>query len=150
MHVASHGAPPGTVIGPRVALHARTPPIARVIFSSPHSCTPLPAGEAFVEDGLLQGGRVSRTPDLPGLTYDVLPAPARLLSLVAGTGIISAPTQATVTLDRPAPSGGAVVTLATTDAALATVPPAVTIPEGATSADVTHLDEWAGARPAAR
>jgi hypothetical protein len=35
---------------------------------------PLPAGIAYAEDGLLAGGRVSRTPDLPGRTAILLSA----------------------------------------------------------------------------
>jgi hypothetical protein len=51
---------------------------------------PLPAGEAFAEDGLLDGGRVSRTPDLAAGDYIVLPAPDPVNSDVGGT----VPTQA--------------------------------------------------------
>jgi peptidase C25-like protein len=40
--------------------------LSRDMFVPPGFATvPLPAGVAYVEDGLLQGGRVSRTPDVP-------------------------------------------------------------------------------------
>ncbi len=45
--------------------------------------------------------------------------------------------QGTVTLNGPAPSGGAVVTLSSSNTAVATVPASVTVPAGATSATFT-------------
>ncbi len=66
-------------------------------------------------------------------------AAPRLLSLAVDATTISAPTTGTVTLTGPAPSGGAAVTLATTDESLATVPPSVTIPHGATSQAFTII-----------
>jgi hypothetical protein len=47
------------------------------------------------------------------------------------------PSQATVTLTGPAPAGGAVVTLSSSDTTIATVPQSVSIPAGATSASFT-------------
>jgi hypothetical protein len=47
------------------------------------------------------------------------------------------PSQGTVTLNAPAPAGGAVVTLSSANAAVASVPSNVTVPSGATSAAFT-------------
>lgn len=55
---------------------------------------PLPAGVAFVEDGLLQGGRVSRTPDVPaGAHFDLTSAPP-ITSDVGGIVPLQAPSTA--------------------------------------------------------
>jgi hypothetical protein len=47
------------------------------------------------------------------------------------------PSQGTVTLTAAAPSGGAVVSLSSSNTAVATVPPSVTVPAGSTSAGFT-------------
>jgi hypothetical protein len=56
---------------------------------------PLPAGEAFVEDGLLQGGRVSRTQDVAAGGEVLMPVGAPISNDVGGV----VPTQAPV--DQP-------------------------------------------------
>jgi hypothetical protein len=54
-------------------------------------------------------------------------------SSVAG----GSPATGTVTLDRPAPAGGTMVALTSSDPGVASVPPTVTVPETATSAQFT-------------
>jgi hypothetical protein len=67
------------------------------------------------------------------------PGPATLSALTLNpTSVVGGNTsQGTVTLTAAAPSGGAVVTLASNNTALATVPASVTIAGGATSASFT-------------
>ncbi len=52
---------------------------------------PLPAGVAFAEDGLLAGGRVSRTPDVPAGGSLILPIGAPIFTDVGGTIPLQAP-----------------------------------------------------------
>ena len=59
------------------------------------------------------------------------------LSLNPSNVIGGSPSTGTVTLTAPAPEGGAVVTLTSSDAAIATVPTSVTVAAGAMSADFT-------------
>ena len=53
---------------------------------------PLPEGVAFVEDGLLQGGRVSRTPDVAAGAHFALPTVPPISSDVGGIIPLQAPT----------------------------------------------------------
>jgi hypothetical protein len=53
---------------------------------------PEPPGVAFVEDGLLQGGRVSRTPDVPAGADVLLPIGAPISTDVGGVVPTQAPT----------------------------------------------------------
>ena len=66
---------------------------------------------------------------------DVSPSGVVASSVVVAPRVISAgvPGGGIVTLSAAAPTGGAVVSLASSDAALASVPASLTIPEGATS-----------------
>jgi LmbE family N-acetylglucosaminyl deacetylase len=59
------------------------------------------------------------------------------LTLNPATVLSGATSQGTVTLLGPAPASGAVVTLLSRNTSLATVPPSVTVPGGATSASFT-------------
>lgn len=52
---------------------------------------PLPAGTAFAEDGLLAGGRVSRTPDVPAGGSLILPIGPPIFTDVGGTIPVEAP-----------------------------------------------------------
>jgi acetyl esterase/lipase len=82
--------------------------------------------------GPYAGARVALADDdVPGLPV--------LLSLTAApTSVIGGATATgTVTLDSPAPAGGAVVSLSTGSSAVATVPASVTVAAGATSATFT-------------
>jgi subtilisin family serine protease len=65
--------------------------------------------------------------------------PARLQSLAINPTEVQAGQTATgtVTLDRPAPAGGAVVQLSSSNSTRASVPSSVTVPAGATSATFT-------------
>ncbi|MRR05413.1 MAG: hypothetical protein EG828_00485 [Deltaproteobacteria bacterium] len=68
------------------------------------------------------------------------PAPVTVLSTlsVSPTSVTGGATsQGTVTLSGPAPSGGAVVTLSSSNTSVATVPASVTVPEGSASATFT-------------
>ena len=56
------------------------------------------------------------------------------VALKATTVVQGTPSLGTVTLDAPAPTGGAVVSLTSLNQAVATVPGSVTVPQGATSA----------------
>jgi len=72
------------------------------------------------------------------LTVNPYPAPTSFTLTYAQPLIPSASTgTGTVTLDNPAPIGGFVVNLTTSNAALATVPASITIPAGALSANFT-------------
>jgi hypothetical protein len=53
---------------------------------------PLPAGSAFVEDGLLQSGRVSRTQDVPAGSEVLMPVGAPIFNDVGGVIPLQAPT----------------------------------------------------------
>ena len=57
-------------------------------------------------------------------------------TLKPNTVVQGTPSVATVTLDGPAPAGGVTVTLTSLNPAVASVPGSVTVPEGATSAQV--------------
>ena len=71
-------------------------------------------------------------------TLTVLPSPTPLSVTLAPTSVTGGtPATATVLLSGPAPAGGAVVTLASSYVAVATVPATITIPEGATSGTFT-------------
>ncbi|HKH46448.1 MAG TPA: alpha/beta hydrolase fold domain-containing protein [Thermoanaerobaculia bacterium] len=73
------------------------------------------------------------------LTDDDVPGLPVLLSLAVAPGSVTGGTNATgtVTIDRAAPAGGAVVSLGTSNSAAATVPASVTVAAGATSATFT-------------
>lgn len=73
------------------------------------------------------------------LADDDVPDLPVLLSLAVAPGSVTGGTNATgtVTIDRAAPAGGAVVSLGTSNAAAATVPASVTVAAGATSATFT-------------
>jgi hypothetical protein len=60
-----------------------------------------------------------------------------LLSLNPTTVTSGNPSTGTVSLNGPAPAGGAQVTLSSSDPSVASVPPTVTVPAGATSATFT-------------
>jgi hypothetical protein len=62
------------------------------------------------------------------------PAVLQTVSLNPSTVVGGNPSQGTVTLNAPAPSGGAVVTLSSSNTAVATVPPSVTVAAGNTTA----------------
>lgn len=82
--------------------------------------------------GPYAGARVELADDdVPGLPVllSLSVAPTSVTGGVTATG--------TVTLDAPAPTGGAVVSLSTGNPAAATVPVSVTVPTGATSATFT-------------
>jgi hypothetical protein len=59
------------------------------------------------------------------------------LAVSPDTVLSGTPSTGTVTLDGPAPAGGAVVTLATSDSTVATVPKSFTIPAGASTGSFT-------------
>ena len=63
--------------------------------------------------------------------------PERAFTTPAASGAAVTPSTLTLTLDRPAPEGGAFITLFSTNAAVVEVPAGVTIPEGDTSIEVT-------------
>src|SRR5205807_617882 len=64
----------------------------------------------------------------------VLPPVLASLGLSATSVTGATPVTGTATLNRPAPSGGAIVSLSSGNSAVASVPSGVTIPAGATSA----------------
>ena len=67
----------------------------------------------------------------------VNPASLTGLRLTPTTVVSGKSSQGTVTLDGPAPSGGAVVSLSSSNTSVATVPSSATVPAGATSATFT-------------
>ena len=73
------------------------------------------------------------------LTVTPVPPPASLGSVTLNPATVTggASSQGTVTLTSAAPSGGAVVTLSSSNTAVATVPASVTVAAGATSATFT-------------
>lgn len=73
---------------------------------------------------------IAAEPTLPILTALTL-NPARVRGGSTSTG--------TVTLSGPAPSGGAVITLSSSNPSIATVPASITVPAGAASASFTIL-----------
>jgi hypothetical protein len=80
----------------------------------------------------------------PGTNYsatlwvDPSPTPGPLSVTLNPTSVYGGTTsQGTVTLSSPAPSGGTVVDLSSSNTAVATVPTSVTVPAGATSATFT-------------
>jgi hypothetical protein len=82
----------------------------------------------------VNAGGVTRT-----ATLWVLPAGVTVESLALAPTLVAsgAESQATLTLTGPAPDSGAVVTLTSSNPAVATVPSSVTLPAGATSASVS-------------
>jgi hypothetical protein len=69
-----------------------------------------------------------------GTTIRLLPSPVvSTLTLEPARVRAGTPVVGTVTLSRPAPAGGAVVVLASSNPAAATIPPTLTVPEGALS-----------------
>jgi hypothetical protein len=83
----------------------------------------------------VSGGGVSRA---ASLTVTASPSPAiSAIALSPATLAGGNSSQATVTLSSAAPSGGAVVQLSSSNAAVATVPASVTVPAGASSATFT-------------
>src|SRR6266478_167844 len=74
-----------------------------------------------------------------GITSVPPSGPATLSSLTLNSTSVNggSPSPGSVTLSAPAPSGGALVSLASSNTAVATVPASVTIPAGATSVTFT-------------
>ena len=82
--------------------------------------------------GVTQTASLTVTPAPP-------PGGATLTSLSFNPNPVAggSPSTGSVTLDRPAPSGGALVSLSSSNTAVVSVPPSVTIPAGATGASFT-------------
>ena len=83
-------------------------------------------------DDLGQYGVITRT-----ATLTVNPPSLSSLSLSPSSVQGGSPSTGTVTLTGPAPSGGAVVSLSSSNTSVASVPANVTVPSGATSATFT-------------
>src|SRR5262245_53278052 len=131
-------APPGGAI---VALGSTNPALASV----PSSVT-IPAGASSATFAITTGA-VGTATDVTILaarsttlqqTIQLLPPGAlSSLSLSPSTVTGGETSQGTVTLASPAPAGGVVVSLASTDTTVATVPASITVPAGASSATFT-------------
>lgn len=66
-----------------------------------------------------------------------VPAPFSVTCPPGGLTVLGQSGLATVTLSAPAPAGGTLITLSSSDPARATVPPSVVVPSGSTSATFT-------------
>lgn len=73
---------------------------------------------------------------VPELDYAVVPAATVVQSLTVAPSIVAGgrPATGTVTLDQPAPGGGAEIALSSSNRQVATVPTSVTVDEGETTA----------------
>jgi hypothetical protein len=108
----------------------------------------VPAGATSASFNVSTGAVATATPVAISASYgggtqtaSLTVLPAILLSLTLNPATVTGgnPSTGTVTLNGPAPGGGAVVSLSSSDPSVATVPPSgsVTVPAGATSATFT-------------
>lgn len=111
----------------------------------PRIDAPVGTADAATEDG---AGAIDATPGTPDAAAppDAQPPPSAVVSLTPASVIVPRTQQAelTVTIDRPAHAGGAVVTVVSDDPAVAGVPASVTIPAGAISATFLVSGDAAG------
>lgn len=105
--------------------------IERTGFTPPADCTvDVNDGSATATTARLSGCTVSSPPPPSGVAVSSL-------TLSQTTVVGGNPVTGTVTLSAAAPADGLVVSLTSSNAAVASVPPSVTVPAGATSANFT-------------
>jgi len=83
--------PDGTVRGAGIGYMVDLVLSSDMVVPPGFATVPLPAGVAYVEDGLLQGGRVSRTPDVAAGAHFDLPTGPPISSDVGGVIPLQAP-----------------------------------------------------------
>jgi probable HAF family extracellular repeat protein len=100
---------------------------------------PIPGLVLNAAQGINDAGQITVSGRLDGVNHAFLLTPTVLSSLALNpTSVTGRQSSAgTVTLNRPAPAGGLIVSLGSSNTSVATVPTSVTIAEGALSAGFT-------------